>query len=124
MSGRHIRLMICDDNEGVRRALVDMLARKDDLEVAGEAASAEELLELVRGETPDVVLLDVNLPGLSGLDGIASLRESGYENPVVVMSADRHHEAEAERAGAAGFFYKGTADAAELLAGIRAAVSP
>lgn len=115
--------MICDDNDRLRRLLVQMLIRQEDLELVGETGSAEDLLELLGGEPPDVILLDVNLPGLNGLEGIASLRGAGYTNPVVVMSADRHNERPARRAGAAAFFYKGSTDIAELFAMVRRAVT-
>lgn len=120
--GDPIRLVICDDNESLRRALVRLLDAKADIEIAGEAGSVEELLALVGANDPGVVLLDVNLPGLSGLDGLARLREQGCKAPVMVMSADRWNQGPAEEAGAAGFFFKGTTDVTELVDGIRSAV--
>lgn len=114
-------LLVCDDNQRVREALVRMLGGRGDIDVLGEAASTEELLELLGTGAPDVILLDVNLPGLSGIEGIVRLREAGFANAVVMMSADRRNEEPAVEAGAAGFYYKGTADAAELASVIRAA---
>lgn len=123
MGEQAIKLMLCDDNERLRRLLAQIVRGADDLDLVGEAGSAEELLELLRGDRPDVILLDVNLPGLSGIDGIASLREAGYPNPIVIMSADRRNEPLAEQAGAAAFFYKGSTDVTDLVSTIREVVS-
>lgn len=118
-----IGLFVCDDNERVRHALVRMLGGTDDIDIIGEAQSTEELLALLRDSAADAVLLDVNLPGLSGIEGLARLRESGYAKPIVVMSADRRNEGPARDAGAAGFYYKGEADSAALAGVIRLAVA-
>lgn len=118
-----IRLMVCDDNSRLRLLLVQMINGQSDVDLVGEASSAEELLKLLDGEVVDVVLLDVNLPGLSGLDTIAELREAGYENAIVVMSADRRNEDAARRLGASAFFYKGTTDIPALFGVIREAAS-
>lgn len=111
--------MVCDDNARLRLLLVQTINGQSDVSLVGEASSAEELLELLHDEVPDVVLLDVNLPGLSGLDTIVKLREAGYENPIVVMSADRRNEDAARRLGASAFFYKGTTDIPGLFGVIR-----
>lgn len=93
------------------------------VEVVATAQSIDDLLALIGGDTPDVLLLDVNLPGLSGIDGLGRIRAAGFTNPVVVMSADRRNEEPALQAGAAAFFYKGTTDLPRLIAEIRRAVT-
>lgn len=123
MASDRVGLFVCDDNENVRQALVRMLGGTGDIDVLGEAGSTEELLGLLDSGTADAVLLDVNLPGLSGIEGVSRLREAGYHEPIVMMSADRRNEGPARAAGAAGFYYKGGADAADLTAVIRDAVA-
>lgn len=119
-----IRLLVCDDNEVVRRALLRALRAKADVEIVGEVGSAEELLARVGEDQPDVVLLDANLPGMSGPEAVEALRSDGTLVPVIVMSADRRNEASAGAAGASGFFYKGSADIPALLEEIRALARP
>lgn len=116
-------VLLCDDNDLLRELLARMIKGADDLALVGEAGSAEELLDMLAGASPDVILLDVNLPGLNGIDGIARLRDAGYTNPIVIMSADRRNEHLAQAAGAAAFFYKGNTDVAELFSTIRSAIA-
>jgi len=116
-----VRILLCDDNERVRLTLTRALGYKAGIEVVGEVGSFEELDAELDTTKPDLVLLDVNMPGLSGVDGLASLRARGCTIPVIVMSAEARHREPALAAGAASFFYKGTTDMTALVADIRAA---
>lgn len=119
--GGNVRILVCDDNEAVRTTLVRSLKYKRGIEVLGEASTVEELIELLPRTRPDVVVLDVNMPGMTGVEGIKRLRDAGDNTPVVILSADLRNKVPAETAGAASFFYKGSTDIAELIEGIRAA---
>ena len=81
------RILIADDHEVVRRGLKDILADEFDKVKIGEATQAGEILDAVRKQDWDVVLLDINLPGRSGLDVLEELRRLFPRLPVVVLSA-------------------------------------
>lgn len=116
-----VRVLVCDDNERVRLTLVRALSYKPDIEVVGEVGSFEELSDLLVSAAADVILLDVNMPGLSGLEGLTALRADGFSTPVIVMSAESRHEVPALEAGAASFFYKGSTDMNALVGDLRTA---
>ena len=102
-----IRLLLADDHrmlrEGLRRTL-----EEEGLEVVGEAADGEEALRLAAKLRPDVVLMDVTMPVLDGVEATRQLHEPLPEIPVVIltMHADREVLARAIRAGAAGYLVK------------------
>src|SRR5690606_26371569 len=113
--GRVIRVLLADDHKIVRDGLKRILAATPDLEVAGEAASGDEALALVRANDYDVAVLDMSMPGLAGMDLIKRLR---IEKPklrllVLSMHAERQYAARALKAGAVGYLNKDSA--AELL---------
>jgi len=115
-----IRVLVVDDHPMVREGLRSMLTA-DGVEVVGEAASGADALRDVRERSPDVVLLDLELPDLDGVTVLARLKESAPRIPVLVVSM--HDETELVRraidAGAAGYILKG-AGRRELLASVRA----
>ncbi|MDI3298587.1 MAG: response regulator transcription factor [Bacillota bacterium] len=116
-----IRLLLVDDHEVVRRGLRAILQVDPELEVAGEAATAEEAVEQARRLRPDVVLLDLRLPGT---DGVAVCRRLAAESPdsrVIILSAFDQLEdiRQAFLAGARGYVLK-NADGASLIRHIRA----
>ena len=109
---RKVRVALVDDHAVVRRALRTYLESFGDIEVVGEAASGEELLERIGGWRPDVVVVDLVMPG--GMDGVATaaaLAERAPESRVVVLSAhgDAARLAGALRVGAAGYVRKDSA---------------
>jgi DNA-binding NarL/FixJ family response regulator len=118
-----IRVVLADDEELVRMGLRVLIDREDDLTVVGEAASGHDALRLVRQVRPDVLLLDVRMPGL---DGLATLRaiaaESGPRVIVVTTFEIDRYVFEALQAGAAGFVLKDTA-ATDLVRAIRVAAA-
>jgi len=121
MTTERVRVLVCDDNERVRLTLVRALTYKPDIEVVGEASSFEEMQTMLPTATPDVLLLDVNMPGMTGVEGLAALRAAGITIPAVIMSAESRHEFPALEAGAASFFYKGSTDMNALVGVIRTA---
>ena len=118
--GRALKVLIADDLASIREALKTMFALIGGLEVVGEAANGEEAIRLTRALSPDVVVMDLEMPVLSGLEAARRIKESCPDCRVVVLTI---HEDEEERrmAGLAGvdaFVTKG-APIEELLAGIR-----
>lgn len=112
-----IRVLIVDDHQIVRDGLRRILAAHADLEVAGEAADGDEAVALVRERDYDVAVLDMSMPGLSGIDLIKRLR---LEKPalrllVLSMHGERQYAARALKAGASGYLNKDSA--AEQLVG-------
>jgi DNA-binding NarL/FixJ family response regulator len=112
-----IRILVVDDHQIVRDGLRRILSAHADLEVAAEAADGDAALTLVRAHDYDVVVLDMSMPGLSGIDLIKRIRLEKPALPLLVLSmhAERQYAARALKAGAAGYLNKDSA--AELLVG-------
>jgi DNA-binding NarL/FixJ family response regulator len=116
-----IRVLVVDDHPIVREGLVSVLQDDPRLEVVGASGSAEEALALAARQRPDVVLLDLELPGMDGVTAIPRILEASPTSRVLVFTAYDADERVfgAIRAGARGYLLKG-ASAAELGRGIRA----
>lgn len=108
-SSARIRIVVIDDHPVVREGLVASLEDDAGFEVVGEAGSAEEALRLVAATRPDVVLLDLELPGMSGLEAIPALREAHPGAGLLVLTAYDTDERVlgAIRVGARGYLLKG-----------------
>jgi DNA-binding NarL/FixJ family response regulator len=117
-----IRVMVIDDHPIVRQGLVAVLGDEPDFDVAGSANSAEAALALTGDIQPDVILLDLELPGLDGVAAIPRLLASVPDGNIVVFTAYATDERVfgAIRAGAKGYLLKG-AGTAEIAQAIRAA---
>jgi DNA-binding NarL/FixJ family response regulator len=104
-----IRLLVVDDHPVVRQGLIALLEDDAEFRVVGAAGSAEEALPLARGQRPDVVLLDLELPGMEGVAAIPRLLEAAPEARVLVFTAYQTDERVlgALRAGARGYVLKG-----------------
>jgi two-component system response regulator NreC len=115
-----IRVLVVDDHAVVRSGLKLLLAAEDDLEVVGEAGTAREAVFEVRAQKPDVVLLDVVMPGESGIEAVPKLLHESPETKVLVLSMqdDPNYVREAFAAGASGYVLKEAADA-EVVGAIR-----
>ncbi|MBU8977997.1 MULTISPECIES: response regulator [unclassified Lysobacter] len=115
-----IRVFIIDDHALVRTGMRMILSAEPDIEVVGDAESGEEGLPLIRKLTPDVVLCDLHLPGLSGLEVTERILKGDYGSRVIIVSVlqDGPMPKRLLEAGAAGYVGKG-GDAAELLRAIR-----
>jgi DNA-binding NarL/FixJ family response regulator len=116
-----IRVLVVDDHPIVRQGLVSVLGDEDDLEVVGEASSGREALARVQRLRPDVVLLDLEMPDLDGVETIPQLLTLRPGLGIVVFTAYDTDEfvLGAVRAGARGYLLKG-ASAEEIARGIRA----
>jgi DNA-binding NarL/FixJ family response regulator len=120
-----IRTMIADDHRLVRRGIKEILKTASDIVVCGEAANSEELYILLRQEQPDVLILDLTMPGLSGTELIKHLCTEYSSLRILVLSM--HNEAQfaalAIRAGALGYVTKDADPEILLLAIQRIAVN-
>ena len=115
-----IRVLLADDHEIVRDGLKRILAATTDVRVAGEAASGDEALALIKANDYDVALLDMSMPGLSGIDLIKRLRieKPGVKLLILSMHGEHQYAARALKAGASGYLTKDSA-AEKLLGALR-----
>ena len=104
-----IKVILCDDHALIRRGIRDTLADAPDIEVVGEAADYGELRTLMRTTSCDVLVLDINLPGRSGLDVLHALKDEGSPVRVLIVSMypEDQYAIRALRAGAYGYVNKG-----------------
>jgi DNA-binding NarL/FixJ family response regulator len=116
-----IRVLIADDHPLFRGGLRSLLESVPDMEVVGEATSGDEAVELARSSRPDVVVMDLNMPGLGGIEATRRILETTEGAHILVMTMREDDEAvfAALRAGALGYELKGAAQA-ETLRAIRA----
>jgi two-component system invasion response regulator UvrY len=119
-----IRVLIADDHAVVRQGLKQILGDTPEMLVAGEAINGQEVLDKVRAETWDVVVLDISMPDHSGLDILKQLRCERPKLPVLVLSmyAEDQYAMRVLRAGASGYLTKDSAPD-ELVKAIRKVVS-
>ncbi|GAB3667006.1 response regulator [Streptomyces sparsus] len=108
MAERTIRVLLVDDHQVVRRGLRTFLEVQDDIEVVGEAADGDEGVLRAEELRPDVVLMDLKMPGSDGLGALRRLRELGNPARVLVVTSftEQRTAVPALRAGAAGYVYK------------------
>lgn len=113
-----IRVLLADDHKIMRDGLKRILGGTGDIEVAAEAASGDEALALVKANDYQVAVLDMSMPGLSGMDLIKRLRIEKPKLRILVLSmhGEQQYAARALKAGAAGYLNKDSA--AELLVGV------
>jgi len=102
------RVLVVDDDEGIREALRDLL-REEGFEVAGEAGDGEEAVRAAKRLEPDVVLMDLRMPGLGGAEATAMIRKALPATQVVILSAydDPALNRSADEAGAYAYLVKG-----------------
>ncbi|HKR42570.1 MAG TPA: response regulator transcription factor [Paraburkholderia sp.] len=119
-----IRILLIDDHTLFRSGVSALLQRQPDLEVVGEASDGVEGVKRAKQHLPDVILLDLNMPGLSGLETLQLLVEDLPDTAVVMLTVSEEADelTAAMRAGARGFLLK-SIDADALVAAIRKAAS-
>ena len=115
-----VRVLLVDDDPLVRAGLRMILSAADDIEVVGEADDGAAAVEAVRVQFPDVVLMDIRMPGVDGITATQRLRASSEPPQVIVLTTFHADEyvLRALRAGASGFLLKDTAPA-DIIAAIR-----
>ena len=115
-----LRVVIVDDSEVVRMKLRGLIEADEGLELVGEAASGEEGLQIVRSEQPDVAVMDLRMPGMSGIEATWQLGTVSPSTRVLVLtgSAEQEDVTDAIMAGARGYVVKGAKDD-EITAAVR-----
>src|SRR3954471_7165929 len=105
---RPIGVLIVDDQAPFRRAARAVIERTNGFEVAGEAESGEAAVELARQLTPDLVLLDINLPGINGIEAARQITEDGSGAVVILLSTYQVNDlpGDALTSGAAAYLHK------------------
>ncbi len=119
-----ISVFIADDHAIVRQGLKQIVSDTADIQLAGEAATGQETLRLVRNGNCDVLVLDLNMPGISGLEILRVLKQERPDLPVLVLSmhAEDQYAVRCLKAGAAGYLTKESAPE-ELVKAIRQVVA-
>ncbi len=115
-----IKILIADDHAVVRRGLKQIVSETPDMIVSGEASTGYEVLDKVRGDDYDAVILDISMPGGDGLDILKQLKKIKPKIPILVLSVhpEDQYAVRALKAGAAGYLTKDSAPG-ELISAIR-----
>lgn len=131
VTNRPIKILVADDHAVVRQGFRRILEAQQDLQVVGEAANGREAIRLAQELRPDLVLLDVSMPELNGVEATRRLKESSQYVKVLVLSMHKDHVyvREALRAGALGYLLKDCSEdelvgAVRTVAGGEAYLSP
>ena len=103
-----IRLVLADDHAIVRSGLRQIAQAEDGISVVGEASDCGDLLDVLRKTPTDVVLMDISMPGKSGLDGLKQVRERWPKVAVLMLSMypEDQYAVRSVKAGAAGYLHK------------------
>ncbi|MEP1214889.1 MAG: UvrY/SirA/GacA family response regulator transcription factor [Marinobacter sp.] len=119
-----IRVLVVDDHELVRSGITRMLADSPDIDVIGESSSGEEAIDFVRKDSPDIVLMDIRMPGIGGLEATRRILRIDDAVRVIVVTAcaDDPYPTRVMQAGASAYITKG-ADIREMVRAIRMAHS-
>jgi len=118
------RILVADDHTLIRQGIVGLLNAQPDMEVVGEAGSGEEAIAKAGTDAPDIVLMDIGMPGLNGLAATQQIRAQFPSTEVLMLTMHDREDYlfQALQAGAAGYILKG-ADVQDLLSAIRTAAS-
>lgn len=119
-----IEILIADDHAIVREGLKQIVAEERDLKVTGEAGDCNGLLELLKKNNFSIVVLDINMPGKSGIEALKDIKKDYPDLPVLILSMydEEQYGVRAIKAGAAGYLKKGSATS-ELVQAIRTIIS-
>jgi len=115
---KEIRILLVDDHQVVREGLRHMLGREEDIEVVGEAGDAQLALTQVELLSPDVILMDIKMPGVDGIELTRRVKEKQLSCNVIMLTLYDEYLAQAIEAGAAGYLLKDT-KRAELVQAIK-----
>ncbi len=106
-----LRIVVADDHTLMRSGLVSLLKAMNDVEVVGEAGDGREALHLVKELQPDIVVMDISMPELNGLDAAERVKQHAEKTKVIILSmhANEEYVAQALKAGASGYLLKDAA---------------
>jgi two-component system response regulator NreC len=118
---RKIRIALADDHKLMRSGLRVLLEQQPDLTVVGEASDGREAVALVASQRPDVLVMDIGMPSLNGIEAAAQITQSNPEAAIVMLSmhSDESYVLRALKAGAKGYLLKDSAEA-DLIRAVRA----
>jgi two-component system, NarL family, response regulator NreC len=118
-----ITVLIADDHQAIREYIRGVIDEQSDMVVIGEAEDGERAVELVRRLSPDVVIMDVSMPNLGGIEATRQIRAEGFSSKVIGFSVHFHEWLKSTmlQAGASAYLVKDSVE--ELLPTIRAVVS-
>lgn len=119
-----IRVLLVDDHTVLRDGLKSLLNYETDIDVIGDASNGREAISAAETLKPDIVVTDISMPGLNGIESVRILRHNHPQLKIIILSmhASQEYVAQALQAGANGYVVK-QADASEVLAAIRAVMS-
>lgn len=106
-----MKIILVDDHELIREGLKKVLNKESDIEVVGEASGSEEMFDLLNNNEVDIIVLDISLPGRSGLDLISEIKNQFNDVKILILSMhpEERFAVRALRAGASGYLTKGSA---------------
>jgi len=106
--GDRIRVLIADDHQLIRQGLKQVLELENDIEVIAQACNGEEAIQLAREFNPDVILMDINMPGTNGLQAIKQIKEEKISSRIIVLTIheDREYLFKTIQMGAVGYVLK------------------
>ncbi len=124
MQNDKIKILIADDHAIVREGLKQIVAEETDMIVLGEAADSNELFDLLKKENFSILILDINMPGKSGLEALKDIKQYYPELPVLILSMynEDHYGLRSLKAGASGYLKKASAPE-DLVVAIRKIIS-
>ncbi len=110
-----MRILIADDREAIRKQVSLILSARPDMEVCAEASNGKEAVEKTRELNPDLVILDITMPVMNGLDAARTIRSFGLDVPILVLTVHKSRQLveEARKIGVQGYITK--ADASQSL---------
>lgn len=121
MKTKVIRVIIADDHELIREGIKQILELESDIEVVGQVSNGEEAFIMANELEPDIVLLDINMPKLNGIETLRRFKDLGLKSKIIILTIheDREYILKTLKIGAYGYILKDT-DADSLIKGIRA----
>ncbi len=105
-----ISILVVDDHSLVREGIITMLSIYDDFEIIGDAESGEDALKKIESELPDLILLDINMPGMNGIETAKHILGEYTDIKIIILSMEvtQDHISEAIKAGVSGYLAKDT----------------
>jgi DNA-binding NarL/FixJ family response regulator len=109
--GEFVRILVADDQEGVRKRVIATLGSRKGFEVCGEASTGKEAVQLAKELKPDLIVLDITMPEMNGLDAARHIRDFAPDTLVLILSVHKSRQLmeEARKVGVRGYVTKGEA---------------